>query len=136
MNTEIKVRGYHLDGYQHVNNARFLEFLEEARWSYMEQNPGFRDWPKGVSFFVVNININYRKPAAFGDVLSISTRLCDIRKKSATIHQDITNKGTGIVVADADVVFVLVDEKTQKTIPLTGGMYTVLENIAGFHGID
>jgi len=31
--TQIKVRGYHCDFYGHVNNARFLEFLEEARWS-------------------------------------------------------------------------------------------------------
>lgn len=27
----IRVRNYHLDGYGHVNNARYLEFLEEAR---------------------------------------------------------------------------------------------------------
>ncbi|EAO9459728.1 acyl-ACP thioesterase domain-containing protein, partial [Raoultella planticola] len=27
MQTQIKVRGYHLDVYQHVNNARYLEFL-------------------------------------------------------------------------------------------------------------
>ncbi|EJV5382956.1 TPA: hypothetical protein HMT81_08910, partial [Escherichia coli] len=26
MQTQIKVRGYHLDVYQHVNNARYLEF--------------------------------------------------------------------------------------------------------------
>lgn len=25
------MRSYHLDGYGHVNNARYLEFLEEAR---------------------------------------------------------------------------------------------------------
>ncbi|MFR0172146.1 thioesterase, partial [Escherichia coli] len=25
MQTQIKVRGYHLDVYQHVNNARYLE---------------------------------------------------------------------------------------------------------------
>ncbi len=36
--TLIKVRGYHLDIYQHVNNARYLEFLEEARWSYLEDS--------------------------------------------------------------------------------------------------
>lgn len=27
---DIKVRGYHLDLFRHVNNARYLEFLEEA----------------------------------------------------------------------------------------------------------
>ena len=34
--TIIKVHGYHLDVYQHVNNARYLEFLEEARWNALE----------------------------------------------------------------------------------------------------
>ena len=37
MQTQIKVRGYHLDVYQHVNNARYLEFLEEARWDGLEK---------------------------------------------------------------------------------------------------
>ncbi|EAB4380520.1 hypothetical protein EBH53_19380 [Salmonella enterica] len=38
MQTQIKVRGYHLDVYQHVNNARYLEFLEEARWDGLDVN--------------------------------------------------------------------------------------------------
>jgi thioesterase-3 len=29
--TTIKIRGYHLDLNGHVNNARYLEFLEEGR---------------------------------------------------------------------------------------------------------
>jgi acyl-CoA thioesterase FadM len=33
---KLTVRGYHLDGYNHVNNARYLEFLEEARWQYFD----------------------------------------------------------------------------------------------------
>ena len=41
MQTQIKVRGYHLDGYQHVNNARYLEFLEEARWHGLENSDSF-----------------------------------------------------------------------------------------------
>ncbi|MEO9273816.1 hypothetical protein ABFY09_03070 [Marinomonas sp. 5E14-1] len=27
---QIKVRGYHLDVFQHINNACYLEFLEEC----------------------------------------------------------------------------------------------------------
>jgi thioesterase III len=34
---DIKVRGYHLDVFSHVNNARYLEFLEEARWAAIEK---------------------------------------------------------------------------------------------------
>jgi acyl-CoA thioesterase FadM len=58
--TEIKVRGYHLDLYRHVNNARYLEFLEEARWSLLESRATL-DYlqSNGYAFVVVNININY-----------------------------------------------------------------------------
>ena len=34
--TEIVIRGYHVDIYGHVNNARYLEFLEEDRWAVLE----------------------------------------------------------------------------------------------------
>lgn len=37
MEIKIKIRGYHTDSYQHVNNARYLEFLEEARWQIVEE---------------------------------------------------------------------------------------------------
>jgi len=59
MQTLIKVRGYHLDVYQHVNNARYLEFLEEARWEWLEQAGAFH-WlmENKQAYVVVNININ------------------------------------------------------------------------------
>lgn len=34
---KLTVRNYHLDGYGHVNNARYLEFLEEARWTFFQE---------------------------------------------------------------------------------------------------
>ncbi len=40
MQTQIKVRGYHLDVYQHNNNAP-CQFLEEARWHGLENSDSF-----------------------------------------------------------------------------------------------
>ena len=40
---EIKVRGYHLDIYAHVNNARYVEFLEEARWALFDDSEVGKD---------------------------------------------------------------------------------------------
>ncbi len=72
MQTKIKVRGFHLDVYQHVNNARYLEFLEEARWDGLENAESFQWLPAhSIAFVVVNININYRRPAVLGDVLHL-----------------------------------------------------------------
>ena len=37
MSHSIYIHNFHLDGYGHVNNARYLEFLEQARWHYFQQ---------------------------------------------------------------------------------------------------
>ncbi len=84
MQTQIKVRGYHLDVYQHVNNARYLEFLEEARWDGLENSDSFQ-WmtAHNIAFVVVNININYRRPAVLSDLLTITSQLQQLNGKSA-----------------------------------------------------
>ena len=117
--SEIKVRGFHLDIYQHVNNARYLEFLEEARWEYLEETGDIAFFQSlGLAWVIVNININYRAAATMGQTLEIDTGLSKLGGKSAVFHQQITVKGTDIVVADADITFVLMDQKTGKAIPI------------------
>ncbi len=72
MHTHIRVRGFHIDVFQHVNNARYLEFLEEARWEWLDGEPAAQWMAENqIAFIVVNININYRRPAVLGDLLRI-----------------------------------------------------------------
>lgn len=126
--TAIKVRGYHLDVYGHVNNARFLEFLEEGRWDFIERQvalDGFTDGSLG--FAVVNININYRRAAFIHEQLEIVTSLARIGSKSAVMHQEIVLQGTDTLVADADVTFVVFDQKQQKAVALEGALRSLLE---------
>jgi len=127
--TEIKVRGYHLDLYQHVNNCRYLEFLQEGRWDFFEEYRTFHEWPEGISFVVVNININYRRPASLGDVLEVQTAISTLKAKSGVIHQEIILKSNGAIVVDADVTFVIVDSKTQKVLPLKGDLRAFFDRL-------
>ncbi|MCP4690554.1 MAG: acyl-CoA thioesterase [Desulfobacterales bacterium] len=126
--TEIRVRGYHLDLYAHVNNARYLEFLEEARWNLFEDHLDIMAWQaKGLSFFVVNITINYRLPATLGHVLEIESSLARFGNRSGVFSQKIHLKGTGELVADAETTFVIADSKTGKAVPIKGDLKSVLE---------
>jgi thioesterase-3 len=110
MTTEIKIRGYHTDLYQHVNNARYLEFLEEARWQLFEDQLDLETFMReGFLFFVVNINISYRSPARVGDIVRVRSGLKKIGNRSAVIRQQIVNNDTGTVCVDADVTFVIAD---------------------------
>ncbi|ALB65886.1 4-hydroxybenzoyl-CoA thioesterase family active site [Cronobacter dublinensis 1210] len=132
MQTQIKVRGYHIDVYQHVNNARYLEFLEEARWDGLENDESFK-WmmAHNIAFIVVNININYRRPAVLGDMLTITSEMKQLNGKSGVLNQVITLGPEDGVVADALITFVCVDLKTQKALPIEGELREKLENITG-----
>jgi thioesterase-3 len=128
MQTQIKVRGFHIDVYQHVNNARYLEFLEEARWDGLENTDSFQ-WmsARNIAFVVVNININYRRPAVLGDLLTISSHLQQLNGKSGVLSQTVTLEPGGDVVADAQITFVCIDLKTQKALALEGELRDKLQ---------
>ncbi|MGE9551840.1 acyl-CoA thioesterase [Erwinia amylovora] len=130
MQTTIKVRGYHLDVYQHVNNARYLEFLEEARWAWLEKLEAF-DWmtENRLAFVVVNININYRRPAVLGDVLEINSQLLALGEKSGVIGQTVMLSPNGEAVADARLTFVCIDLRTQKAQPMEGELKRRIEEM-------
>ncbi|UCH84007.1 MAG: acyl-CoA thioesterase [Candidatus Latescibacterota bacterium] len=125
--TDITVRGFHLDLYGHVNNARYLEFLEEARWSMLDDRIDLADWQvRGLALTVVKISINYRRAASLGDKLEVRSALSEMRRKSATIQQRVFLKNTDTLVADADVTFVVVDVKSEKALPIEGDIAEAL----------
>lgn len=108
--TEIRTRGYHVDVYGHINNARYLEFFEEDRWAHLEAKVDLEKWAsRGLVFMVVNINVNYRRAVGMGTWLTVSTGLEKIGNRSAVLKQEIRLKDSGEIVADALVTFVLAD---------------------------
>ena len=119
--TRIKVRGYHCDFYGHVNNARYLELLEEARWCLLEEGLDLAYWKdRNMGFIVASISINYRRPAPLGAVLEIHSELARLGGRSGIIRQEVVNADTGKTVADADVTFVVVDLRTGKPLAMEG----------------
>jgi thioesterase-3 len=114
----------------HVNNARYLEFLEEARWELLERHMNYNKWAEqGAAFIVVNINISYRNPAKLGDILEIRSAIAKLSGKSGIVHQEILLKNNENKIIDADVTFVIIDTKTNKAIKIEGEMYQVLSNL-------
>lgn len=133
MSTKIKVRGFHIDVYQHVNNGRYMEFLEEARWEFMGES-GFahKIADLGLTLVVVNTNINYRRPAVLHDVLDVSVELVRIGSKSATFEQVVTREidDKSEVVVDATVTFCVMDPVAERAVPLEGDIRSILEGVA------
>ena len=126
--TRLRVRGYHLDGYGHVNNARYLEFLEEGRWGYFDDRPDLAGRLMGgeFAFVAVNLNIDYRQAAVAGDDLEILTRLSALGGRSAKMTQEILRVRDGAPVSSATLIFVLLDVAANRAIPIEGELRTLL----------
>ncbi len=127
--TTLRVRGYHLDGYGHVNNARYLEFLEEGRWAWFDERPELFRWLQdgGLAFVAVNLNIDYREAALAGDDLEIESRLSALGGRSAKMHQRIRRVRDGALVSAATLTFVLLDTNAGQAMPIEGELRTRLE---------
>jgi len=129
--TPIKIRGYHLDLYGHVNNARYLEFLEEARWSWFEQRADLNALlGAGHSMVIVRMEIDYRYPAGIGEQLTISSRLGEVGARSAVIHQEIRLLASGRPVVEAAITVVYVDKSTGRAAPIEGPLRDFLDELA------
>lgn len=129
MSISTKVFGYHIDVFDHINNARYLEFMEAARWDWIEQYLDI-EWFHRNNFVlaVVNININFRLPGNLGDELITDCNIAEINVKSGVLSQKVVRKSDGALLADALVTFVLVDTNTKKTRVLVDQLREKLEH--------
>jgi thioesterase-3 len=130
-NKEIKIRGFHLDQFGHVNNIRYPEMLEEARYDFFDQFPGFFTRVQKIGYYlpITEIHIYYRKAAFLDDILDIRTRISSLGKTSGTIHQTVSLKGTDRIILEAEVTFVAVNIKTGKRAPIEGNLSAEIASV-------
>ena len=94
---EIRVRGYELDQFGHVNHAVYLNYLEQARWDALEEG-GFSHEDlrrEGWGIHIVRVELDYLKPCHQGERLRIHTQVEEFRKSSMTIAQEIFRNSDG-----------------------------------------
>lgn len=122
----ISIRGYHCDAYGHVNNARYLEILEEARWDGLQHEGLLSRFEElGLQFFIVHIDISFKRAIPAGAEVEVHTSLHSIERKTVTFLQDIVNNGE--LACRAHVKFVLFDVKQQKAVPVTSEVESMFE---------
>jgi len=126
----IKVRNYHADNHNHVNNARYLEFFEEGSWDFLEKNPHVGKMfelliKKEIIHVVVNINCNYRNSAVVGDVLRLETELARSSDRSYTWSKKVYKNDTNKPVVDAEITCVFIDSASGDVVPISEGMKAV-----------
>lgn len=112
----ISVRGFHIDVFQHVNNARYLEFLEEARWLFLQETGIRQAIGTEYGMAISEIHIRYRHAARMGDTLIITTRLIASGSRIAQVEQHIYRQSDHKTIAQAQVHFMLTHPQTGSAV--------------------
>ncbi|TFH09290.1 MAG: acyl-CoA thioesterase [Candidatus Atribacteria bacterium] len=129
--TIIKVRGFHEDRFGHVNNARYLEFLEEGRWDYLDARGPQGGFPAlGVFPVVAHLAISYRRPTSAGDTVHVSTRVAEVSSRKIVMHQTIHQEEAKKLCCEADVTLVLVDAATGRPAVLNADIVSAWPDLA------
>lgn len=116
---DIVVRSTELDPLGHVNNARYLEYLEWGRFEWLAESEVPLDLFGGpVGAVVVNVNVNYRREARMGDRLRVETRLDGLGRSSFRFAQEILRAEDGERVCDALVTLAVFDPVRRASTPL------------------
>ena len=129
----IQIRFSDLDTQWHVNNARFVSFLEEARLAYYRHLKLF----EGESFFdlpliVADIHITYLAPISLHEKIKVGARVKRLGNKSLEFEFEILSE-SGEVKARSENVMVAYDYHQKKTITLDEKHRKI---IAAFEGIE
>lgn len=111
----ILVRSTEIDVNGHVNNAKYLEYLEWGREEWYEKAKlDYNTFLEmGIQTVTVNINVNYRKECLQNDRLTIVTKPEKVGRTSFVLKQEIFNQRDELV-CDALVTSVAMDSETHK----------------------
>lgn len=111
----MPVRFRDLDPLNHVNNAVYNSYFEEARVRFIHTIPEFSaSMKEGHSFVLVNINLNYVKPVVYGDKIIVCSSIKEFGNSSITGLQAIFSKDDAELKAVAETTGVWFNLKNQR----------------------
>jgi acyl-CoA thioester hydrolase len=124
----IGVRWRDLDAFNHVNNANYLTYLEEARLQWLQHVPG---WFNEHSMPVLAASeVNYRRPIEWPAQLHVQLFCERLGNSSITLAHRIVDANDDALYSDGKVVLVWMDPATGKPVPLPPSIRDAAEALA------
>ena len=113
---ELLVYPHDCDAFGHLNHAAVLVLLERARWKSLAQGPGMDLFHRnGVAPVVRKAAVEYRAAAFPTNMLRVESAVVHRGTTSWTIHHTATRVADGVLIAEADIVFVCLDRVGRPT---------------------
>ncbi len=115
--TKITVRFADLDVMGHLNHAKYLTYMEQARVLYIRDVCEFQGTWEQFGVILANATCDYHLPVAFAEEITIYTRCSRLGGKSFDFEYVLHNE-TGETIADGKTVLVAFDYQQNTTVPI------------------
>jgi YbgC/YbaW family acyl-CoA thioester hydrolase len=114
---KTQILEHHLDSFGHVNNAKYLELYEEARWDFITTN-GYglkqvKEYQQGP--IVLDVTCSFRREITNREWVTIKSNTIEIKSKIMKIEQVII-KENGDLASKATFTFGFMDLQLRKMI--------------------
>ena len=117
---KTKTRWKDLDAFQHINNAVFLSYFEDARIALFDR---WNLQPNGKSLIVAKVVVNYYKQLLHPSDFLIGQKVSRVGNTSFDIQSTMFNENND-VISDALITCVCFDFDKQKKQPV----YDLIKN--------
>ena len=128
--TGLAVRWRDLDAFNHVNNAMYLRYLEEARlrWLMTLEGPWMDESTAPV---VASALVNFKRPIAWPEDVIVELYADRIGNTSFTLgHRILSAKDTSVRYADGHVVMVWFDKRSGASTALPAAVREACAKVA------
>jgi acyl-CoA thioester hydrolase len=116
--TTAEVRWRDLDAMNHVNNAVYLTYLEQARVHYLRELGLVPDVPSGIGFILAEVRCQYKSPLTLGERVTIHIRVSDLGRSSFVFAYRIEGEDDRLA-AEAHTTQVRYDYEHGRSVPLS-----------------
>ena len=125
----FRVRYAECDAQSVVFNARYADYVDISVNEYIRTL--FGDYQRlldqDLDIQVVSLNMNYRAPAKFDDVLEARISAGRIGNTSFTLHLDFVRFGDDVKVAEAEIVYVMIKPSAMQKQAVPDDIRALLE---------
>lgn len=116
---QVTVQSTHLDLFGHVNHARYLEYMEWARFAWAADHGFPLDQlvrERGMGPAILKAEVRFVRECRLGDVLQVTVVPTTARRGVGRLRQTLTDARTGERVCEAEMTFVMLDLTTRKAV--------------------
>lgn len=127
-----KVRYSDTDAQAHVFNVNYFVYFDDAITDYMDQAVGTAHKDEGYDIYLAHAECDFKSSALLHETLSTRVRVDRIGNTSLVFVLETTEEKTGRLVVSGKEIYVTVDPRTGKPVPVPESLRKAVAAIEGW----